>query len=56
MPKKRSPKRGQQRTGRSNNHAQDRPEGSSSEDDAIDAAIRRSMEQSGMTRPPELLA
>ena len=47
MPKQRRPKRDEQRTDRLNKRAQNGPEGPSAEDDAIDAAIKRSIDDFG---------
>jgi hypothetical protein len=47
MPKKRPPKRDEQRTDRLKNGAQNGPEGPLAEDDAIDAAIKRSIDEFG---------
>jgi len=47
MPRKRTPKRDDQRSDRPKLHAQDQPERPSAEDDAIDAAIKRSIDKFG---------
>jgi hypothetical protein len=47
MPKQRPPKRDKQRTGRLKDRAQDRLDGSSAEDEAMDAAIKRSIDDFG---------
>ena len=47
MPKQRPPKPDEQRTDGLKNRAQNGPEGPSAEDDAIDAAIKRSIDDFG---------